>query len=77
MFGGKVEIGSIKINETVKSINLEGNVVENGRLTKLFGFEGNKRIAVKEVKAGDIVCVAGLTKTSVSDTICEPSLNNL
>ena len=72
---GKVESGSIKINDTVKSINLDGNVVENGRLTKLFGFEGNKRIAVKEVKAGDIVCVAGLTKTSVSDTICEPSLN--
>jgi GTP-binding protein len=72
---GKVESGSIQINDSVKSINLDGDIVENGRLTKLFGFEGNKRIAVKEVKAGDIVCVAGLTKTSVSDTICEPSIN--
>ena len=72
---GKVESGSIRINDSVKAINLEGKIVENGRLTKLFGFEGNKRVAVKKVEAGDIVCVAGLTKTSVSDTICEPSVN--
>ena len=72
---GKVESGSARINETVKAINLYGNLIENGRLTKLFSFEGNKRIAVKEVEAGDIVCVAGLTKTSVSDTICESAVN--
>ena len=72
---GKVESGVAKVNDAVKAINLSGDLVENGRLTKLLSFEGNKRITVKEVIAGDIICIAGLTKTSVSDTICNTSLN--
>ncbi len=73
---GKVESGYAKVNEVVKAINLNGEIVENGRLTKLFSFEGNKRLAVKEVNAGDIICIAGLTKSSVSDTICKVSVSN-
>ncbi len=72
---GKVESGLAKVNDAVKAINLSGDLVENGRLTKLLSFEGNKRITVNEVIAGDIICIAGLTKTSVSDTICDTSLN--
>jgi len=72
---GKVESGLARVNDAVKAINLSGDLVENGRLTKLLSFEGNKRITVKEVIAGDIICIAGLTKTSVSDTICDTSLN--
>ncbi len=73
---GKVESGYAKVNEVVKAINLNGEIVENGRLTKLFTFEGNKRLAVKEVYPGDIICIAGLTKSSVSDTICNLSISN-
>ena len=73
---GKVEKGSAKVNDQVKSINLDGKVVENGRLTKLFTFEGAKRIPVENVVAGDIICIAGLTRTSVSDTICSLNVNN-
>ena len=72
---GKVESGSIKINDTVKSINLEGNVVENGRLTKLLGFEGTKKIVKESISAGDLVCLAGLKETSVADTICDQEIN--
>lgn len=71
---GRVLHGSAKVNETVKSIDLNGNLVENGRLTKLLKFEGTQRVPVTEVHAGDIICVAGLTKTSVADTICAPSV---
>ena len=67
---GKVMSGSAKINDQVKAINLNSDLVENGRLTKLFKFEGTKKIPVNEVFCGDIICIAGLTKTSVSDTIC-------
>ncbi len=71
---GRVVQGSAKVNETVKAIDLDGKLVENGRLTKLLRFEGTKRVPVKEVHAGDIICVAGLTKASVADTIGAPDL---
>ncbi len=68
---GKVESGKAEVNKIVKSINLKQKLVEKGRLTKLFSFEGNKRIPVNNIVAGDIACIAGLTKASVSDTICD------
>jgi GTP-binding protein len=71
---GRVTSGTAKINETVKAINLAGEQVESGRLTKLLMFDGTDRVPVEEVKAGDIICIAGLTKSSVSDTICAPSV---
>jgi len=72
---GKVEQGSAKVNDTVKSINLNGEIVERGRLTKLLRFNGADREPVNKVNAGDIICIAGLTKTSVADTICESSVS--
>jgi len=72
---GRVEQGSAKVNDTVKSINLNGEQIESGRLTKLLKFEGIEKIAVDQVNPGDIICVAGLAKTSVADTICETSLD--
>ncbi|MCB9977110.1 MAG: translational GTPase TypA [Rhodospirillales bacterium] len=71
---GRVVNGSAKVNDTVKALNLDGQTVESGRLTKLLMFEGNKRIPVTEVHAGDIICIAGLTKASVADTICAPAV---
>ena len=72
---GRVEQGSAKVNDTVKSINLKGEQIESGRLTKLLKFEGIEKIAVDQVNPGDIICVAGLAKTSVADTICETSVD--
>jgi len=74
ILSGKVYSGIGKINQTVKSLNLEGNQVEQARLTKLFTFQGVKKIPAESVEAGDIVVVAGLPKTNVSDTICDPSV---
>jgi len=71
---GRVGQGSARINENVKAINLAGKKVDTGRLTKLLRFEGTKKIPVEEVVAGDIVIIAGLTKATVSDTICDLSV---
>ncbi|MBK6896729.1 MAG: translational GTPase TypA [Alphaproteobacteria bacterium] len=71
---GRVVNGSAKINDTVKAMSLDGKTIESGRLTKLLMFEGTKRIPVTEVHAGDIICIAGLTKASVADTICAPAV---
>ncbi len=69
---GRVVRGSARINDPVTAINLDGELVENGRLTKLLKFEGPRRVPVDQVVAGDIICIAGLTEASVSDTICAP-----
>ncbi len=71
---GRVLQGTAKINAPVKSIDLDGNQIETGRLTKLLRFEGTKRVPVDEVQAGDLICIAGLTKTSVADTIGDPGI---
>jgi len=72
---GRVISGSAKINDTVKALGLDGNVVENGRLTKLLTFDGTDRVPVEEVNVGDIICIAGLAKASVADTIGAPALD--
>ena len=71
---GRVVHGSANVNDQVKSINLKGDQIETGRLTKLFTFRGADRIPVETVNAGDIICIAGLTETSVADTVCNPEV---
>jgi GTP-binding protein len=71
---GRVEQGTARVNDTVKAINLDGKQIDTGRLTKLFKFKGTERIAVEEVQTGDIICIAGLAKASVADTICNPDV---
>jgi GTP-binding protein len=67
---GKVYSGVGKINMPIKALNLNGEVVETGRLVKLYGFNGINRVPVEEVVAGDIIAIAGLKHASVADTIC-------
>lgn len=74
MLTGRVMSGKAVVNMTVKAMGLDGKTVENGRLTKLMTFKGTERVAATEVVAGDIICVAGLAKTSVADTICDPQV---
>lgn len=68
---GRVYSGTAKINSPVKVLNLKGEVVETGRLTKLQTFKGVERIITEEVRAGDIIAIAGLQEASVSDTVCD------
>ena len=71
---GRVMQGKISVNDSVRALNLDSKVVESGRLTKLLRFEGTERVPAEEVSAGDIVCIAGLSKASVSDTIASPEV---
>ena len=71
---GRVMQGTASVNDSVRALNLDGEVAETGRLTKLLRFEGTERVPTDIVRAGDIVCIAGLTKASVADTIAHPSL---
>lgn len=68
---GRVYNGRIKVNAPIKTLNLNGEVVEQGRLSKLMTFDGIKRVPVEEVAAGDIISIAGIEDSSVADTICD------
>jgi GTP-binding protein len=71
---GRIYSGRAKINMAVKSIGRDGKVLEEGRLTKLLAFRGIERVPIEEAEAGDIIAIAGLTKTTVADTICDPAV---
>ena len=66
---GKVESGTFKVGMPVKGLRLDGTTIEQGRITKLLGFRGIERVPVNEAQAGDIVSIAGMTETTVADTI--------
>lgn len=71
MLTGRIYSGKAKTLMNFKAINLDGKIVEQGRITKLQTFRGVERIPVEEAIAGDIVSIAGLEKSSVADTICD------
>jgi len=72
---GKVYSGAIKTGDSVKCMNLNGELVESTKLTKIFGFSGINRVSTDYAEAGDIIAVSGFVKTSVSDTICHPDID--
>ncbi|MDG7056008.1 MAG: translational GTPase TypA [Wolbachia endosymbiont of Meromenopon meropis] len=74
---GKVYQGIAKVNLDLKVLDLDGKIVERGRLTKLFSFSGLKRVPVHQAVAGDIIAIAGLEKASVSDTITVPEITTI
>ena len=73
---GKIAQGTAKANQKIKAINLNGEKVDEGRLTKIFRYEGTKKVAIEKGQAGDIVIVAGLEKANVADTICDLDVDN-
>lgn len=74
MLTGRIVSGVAKLNMPVHALDLEGNVIETGRLAKLQAFRGLKREPVEEVEAGDIVAIAGLEEATVANTICDPEI---
>ena len=72
---GRIEAGTLKPNQAVKVLHHDGTLLENGRVTKILAFRGIERQPIEEAHAGDIVAIAGLSKGTVADTFCDPSVN--
>ena len=72
---GRISQGTAKANQPIKAINLKGEKVDEGKLTKIFRYEGTKKVPIEVGEAGDIVVIAGLEKANVADTICDPEVN--
>ncbi len=69
---GKVERGSIKVNQEVIIVNKsEPDKNEKVKITKLYEFDGLGRKEIKEAKLGSIVAIAGIEHISIGDTICD------
>ena len=71
---GRIYSGKLKVNTPIHSLRADGSEIEVGRVTKLLAFRGIERVPVEEADAGDIVAIAGLSKGTVADTFCDPSV---
>lgn len=67
---GKIQSGKIKLGDNIKSLDINGNEVERFRVSKILAYKGLNRESLNEANAGDIVAIAGITKTTVADTLC-------
>ncbi len=72
---GRISQGTAKANQQIKAINLDGEKVDEGRLTKIFRYEGTKKVPIEIGEAGDIVVIAGLEKANVADTLCDTEVD--
>ncbi|MBR1134817.1 MAG: translational GTPase TypA [Bradyrhizobium sp.] len=71
---GRITSGTLKPNQQVKVLAADGKMIEQGRITKILAFRGLERTPLDDAEAGDIVAIAGLTKGTVADTFCDPSV---
>jgi GTP-binding protein len=67
---GRVFNGQVRIGDNVSVCKLDGRV-EPTRITKLFAFEGLKRVDIDRAAAGDIICVAGIDDITIGETIAD------
>jgi len=65
---GRITAGTVKQNQQVAVIR-EGDKIEQGRVVKLYGFEGLKRKEIPEAGAGEVIMIAGIEDVSIGDTI--------
>ena len=72
---GKIQTGTLHVNDTVKVLNGENQELERVRISKILAYRGLERVALEEAHAGDIVAVAGIVKGTVADTICALDVN--
>jgi GTP-binding protein len=68
---GRVFNGTVKLNGPVSVLKL-GGAIELTKVTKLFAFDGLKRVEVEQAAAGDIVCIAGIEGITIGETISDP-----
>ncbi len=71
---GKIESGTVRVGQTVKAINMAGDLVETAKITKIIEHAGVQKVSRDSASAGDIVVVAGFSKATVADTLCDPSV---
>ena len=68
---GRVKRGTVHVNDKVVLCKQDGSR-ENVKISRLYQFDGLKRVEVPSAAAGDIICVSGITDLNIGETICDP-----
>ena len=68
---GRIFRGRVKVGDPIAVMKLDG-AVQNTRVTKLFAFDGLKRVEIETAATGDIVCLAGIEDINIGETIADP-----
>ena len=72
---GRIESGRVRSGDTVKALSRDGEVIERFRVKEVLAFRGLGQQSIEEGVAGDIVSLAGMTKATVADTLCDPAID--
>ena len=68
---GRIFNGTVRLGDPVAVLKVEGTALDT-KVTKLFAFDGLKRVEISHAAAGDIVCLAGIEDITIGDTIADP-----
>ena len=68
---GRVERGSVKVNDNMVLCHRDGTT-KNVKISKLYQFEGLKRVEADSAQLGDIIAVSGITDLNIGETACSP-----
>ena len=71
---GRIESGTVRVGQPVKALNMKGEVVEQTKITKIIEHRGIEKTSLESAQAGDIVVIAGFSKATVADTLCDLSV---
>ncbi|NLM50889.1 MAG: translational GTPase TypA, partial [Clostridiaceae bacterium] len=66
---GRINRGFVKVGDRLSICQKDGSVFE-GKVSKLYVFDGLSRRAVNEAECGDIVAISGISEINIGDTIC-------
>ena len=69
---GRVKKGRVKPNDQVIVVDRDGST-RKAKILQVMSYEGLDRVEIDEGMAGNIVCVTGIDKLNISDTLCDPS----
>ena len=70
---GRITRGKIKPNEQVVVVDSDASE-RKGKVLQVMGYNGLERVEVEEAQAGDIICITGIDKLNISDTLCSPDM---
>ncbi len=71
---GRITAGEVKPNQSLAALHHDGSKVEEFRVSKVLAFRGLERNPIEKGEAGDIIAIAGMSKATVADTLCDPTI---
>ena len=68
----RIQRGQLRPNQPVRVVGADAKE-RNAKVLQVLGFHGLERIETEQAQAGDIVCITGIDKLNISDTLCDPA----